>query len=366
MKGFNAKKFAALRQLAAFGLPGRAVVAEVVDCLMDIAGFESASLIYLDETLQPCDVFVTHDVRPEVVGRYIERWFNRDEARFYPAQARMQTDPSVGLIRVSDYSGPMGRTEIYDEVFKHDRHHWIAGIAIRDGTRALGNLGIGRPPSASDFSDREMQILAMARPFVTQALSRWESGDDPAEAGHVHAETAMIVSDMSGCVQHATSNGWRLLRQAANVPAGREMLGDGTYQWARPFLASLARRVEASLAGREAAPAAITIHSSYGCFLLRAYTLDIGLSDGRNLISVQIERHVPLALQLIASNSFRGLSLREREVCRLMVSGLSHADVAAALGVKPSTAITHTRNLYAKLGVHDRDGLIRALLPDER
>lgn len=360
----SSKRFTALRQLAALGLPGRAVIPEAFECLKDVIGFDSASLTYLDENLAPYDMFETHDVNPAIGARYLERWFNREEADFYPAQIRMQTDAEFSLVRVSNFTSRFSQTELYEEVFKPIDHYWVAGLALRDGTRPIGNITLGRTAAMADFSDDDMNLLGEARALLTQAVSRWDSNRNDDAEHNTRSQTAMIIADLSGRVHHMTGNSSRLLRQAANIRADREMLNDGAFEWARPVLATLARRISASLRGRETRPATMTITSSYGYFVLRAYALNIGVADGKNLISVQIERHVPLALQLFASPKFRNLSLREREVCRLMVAGLSHADVAAALGVKPSTAITHTRNLYAKLGVHDRESLIRTLLPD--
>ena len=363
MATHETKRLSALKQATALGLPCNVVIAEIVECLKDIVGFDSGSMVFLDDALNPRDLFGTQDVRPDVSARYLERWFNRDEMMFYPSQIQMQTDPSVGLVRVSDYAGRLGRTEIYDEIFKHDRHHWIVGLSIRNGSRAVGNLGIGRPPTSSDFTDTEMALLAQARPYLSQALSRQEDASGFGAEQQTPSETAMIIADMAGNVQHTSSNGWRLLRQAANIGVDQKIYADKACDWARPLLTRLAQRVDATLHGHDTPPAAVTVKSSYGYFLLRAYALDASMRDNARLVCVQIERQVPVALRLFGSQKYRDLSPRERKVCELLVSGFSHSDVAAAIGVKPSTAISHARNLYAKLGVHDRQGLTTELMP---
>jgi LuxR family maltose regulon positive regulatory protein len=45
------------------------------------------------------------------------------------------------------------------------------------------------------------------------------------------------------------------------------------------------------------------------------------------------------------------LSDREREVLTLVAAGLSNKQIARRLDISPNTVKTHTRNLYAKLGV---------------
>ena len=48
------------------------------------------------------------------------------------------------------------------------------------------------------------------------------------------------------------------------------------------------------------------------------------------------------------------LSPREFQVLRLIASGCSNKDVAAALGLRPKTAMHYTSSLYRRLEVHNR------------
>lgn len=56
-----------------------------------------------------------------------------------------------------------------------------------------------------------------------------------------------------------------------------------------------------------------------------------------------------------------GLSPRERDVLRYLAMGYSADAVAERLGVSWNTARTHSRNIYAKMGVHSRQELIEAM-----
>lgn len=48
------------------------------------------------------------------------------------------------------------------------------------------------------------------------------------------------------------------------------------------------------------------------------------------------------------------LTEREREVLSHLVGPVGHDDIAAELGISPNTVRTHVRNIYGKLGAHDR------------
>jgi DNA-binding NarL/FixJ family response regulator len=60
-----------------------------------------------------------------------------------------------------------------------------------------------------------------------------------------------------------------------------------------------------------------------------------------------------------------GLTDREREVLNLMVEGLSRKEIAERLFISPSTIMTHSRNIYAKLHVHTRAGVVAKALKEK-
>ncbi len=63
--------------------------------------------------------------------------------------------------------------------------------------------------------------------------------------------------------------------------------------------------------------------------------------------------------------AFDGLSKREREIARLLVSGYSGVNVAALSGLSENTVRTYVRRLYGKLGVNNRADLVRKLVSPE-
>ena len=53
-----------------------------------------------------------------------------------------------------------------------------------------------------------------------------------------------------------------------------------------------------------------------------------------------------------------GLTARELEILKLLATGATKDQIATALVISPTTAKTHTRNIYAKLGVHSHKELV--------
>jgi LuxR family maltose regulon positive regulatory protein len=61
----------------------------------------------------------------------------------------------------------------------------------------------------------------------------------------------------------------------------------------------------------------------------------------------------------VAGDLVDPLSEREMEVLRLLATDLDGPDVARRLVVSLNTLRTHTRNIYAKLGVNSRRAAVR-------
>jgi DNA-binding CsgD family transcriptional regulator len=350
----------AVQRLAALGLPDRLAFPEFVGALNDVAPFDTAAMLWLSPDGRPIDTFVSAESGPEPVTRYATRWFNAEEAAYYPTQAAMQGSPALQVLRVSDYTPGFGETELYDEVYRVARHHWIAGVALRDGNRPIGNLGLGRPPGAQDFTDAEMASLRLIRPYLVQALGRapdlvaWPDLD-------LEDDTAILVTDFEGRVLHASPGAWQLLHGAAGVPADPARLSDQIHGWAEPVLKRLVGALSDSLSGAAARPARLDTITPYGRFVLRAYALEPQTDGPTGRVGVQIEKRLPISLKMLRSPAFRALTGREQDVARLLATGLSYPLIAERLGLGASTVVTHVRNLAHKLGANSREEIVSAL-----
>jgi two-component system, NarL family, nitrate/nitrite response regulator NarL len=57
------------------------------------------------------------------------------------------------------------------------------------------------------------------------------------------------------------------------------------------------------------------------------------------------------------------LTTREQDVARLVASGLSNKAIALRLGLREGTVKVHLHNIYQKLGISSRVGLILMTTP---
>jgi DNA-binding NarL/FixJ family response regulator len=74
--------------------------------------------------------------------------------------------------------------------------------------------------------------------------------------------------------------------------------------------------------------------------------------------------HRPVAAAGTGGDRLAVLTAREREVVRLVATGLSNEDIAGELVISPLTAKTHITRAIAKLGVRDRVQLVIVAFED--
>jgi two-component system, NarL family, response regulator NreC len=86
------------------------------------------------------------------------------------------------------------------------------------------------------------------------------------------------------------------------------------------------------------------------------------VASGKRYLSPAIARIVLTQLKNPRSGGSEnsgGLTLREREVLRLLAGGATSKDIAQRLGISPKTAQAHRENIKNKLGVHSTAEMVR-------
>lgn len=92
--------------------------------------------------------------------------------------------------------------------------------------------------------------------------------------------------------------------------------------------------------------------------LVMVYLLALNLTMARRAVLRDDEL---LQRRCASLTSTCGLSEREAEVLGLLADGYSTEGMAEKLGISPGTVGTHRKHIYAKVGAHSRDELMRAI-----
>jgi DNA-binding CsgD family transcriptional regulator len=186
-------------------------------------------------------------------------------------------------------------------------------------------------------------------------------GQDASDSGGYDADSALLIVDSMGRVQSGSGHAWTLLNRALGRALTLGTLQDFAHTWAQPFLVRLVQCMQVPQRNaQDQLPLAVQ-RNRYGMFYLRGYVLEAG-RGAPALYGIQIQRRATLEQLLFGSARFRGLTASEREVALRLARGATPGDIAQDLGVKTSTAIFHTRNIYRRLEINQRAQLVPALM----
>jgi DNA-binding NarL/FixJ family response regulator len=64
--------------------------------------------------------------------------------------------------------------------------------------------------------------------------------------------------------------------------------------------------------------------------------------------------HVRFSRKGNSASKTMSLTNRENQVCALVAAGLQNKEIGAALNISRGTVDAHLKNIYGKLGVHNR------------
>lgn len=204
-------------------------------------------------------------------------------------------------------------------------------------------IGAGRIDEAAATFDAELGMLEASLDsdvlFAALTLARGQ------------AASALIMCDRLIAACESAGRG-RLLMAALLIAAGgRDAEGDmgaARRYWRRAIRLAADGGLQQTAVENAWAVAA----------LLRSAEAMEALTPLEAAICSKMRIHAGIDFAAAVSIEIEQLTPREAEVLRLLDSGLTSERLAQRMELGPSTARWHMRNIYAKLGVHNRSGAI--------
>jgi DNA-binding CsgD family transcriptional regulator len=357
------RALARIQRLCCMGVGGQMLMPDLIHEMAELIPSQLRVFFWLGSNLEITNVFGTlppplkeiyHTQiglrRPdtEVWVPYAERVTLGAPNRVQRAKAILRVDERA-FLRSEYYNLLIDPVDAYEPVL----------LPIRDAHRIHGMFFVWRAVNEVPFDAMSINMLESMAGFVAHGMTQVAAA---AESMADNDDRALLVIDRGGRIRHADAQGQRLLIMALNQRLSPFFRLRSVLE-AIPEIARLAGSLVATTTGNISyGPPVLRLRNPWGEFILRAYWL--GPTDGTeqtDRIGITIERRVPEALALRRTIERLSLTGREKEFCLLVAGRRSALDIADAMGVAPSTIITHQRNVYDKLGVHSRAGLLAAL-----
>jgi DNA-binding CsgD family transcriptional regulator len=223
---------------------------------------------------------------------------------------------------------------LYQQFYRQIGIEWQVAFTLP--ARAPLIVGIALTRTRVDFTDREVQLLALARPHLMQAYRNAELSSArkamlvALEQGLDTLDQHVVVLDPGGRVEFATDGARRLLGDTAANSRG---LPEAVRAWISEHR------------DPRAAVQPFLLHTAEGTVLVRL--LPNKRTDRREVLLLESGTD---ELNVAALRSL-GLTARQAETLRLAALGHSASETAARMGIAPRTVEKHLQHVYAKLGV---------------
>lgn len=335
-----------LRQLCNLGLPGPLVLPSLLPVLRQVVKADHAAFFFCDARGSITNLYAERLLPPAVQARYHDRHNDAQFRQQYLARvaaARAVSRRSVDAEeRARDY---------YSDVLQPlGIEHFLYAI-VRAGPRVLGQLSLYRGERGPAFSEHDEALLQEILHYLGHALAV-PSPSAAAAALEQSVEEGLAVFDASGQIVYSDEPWGRLIRMAEGNPI--------TPATALHETQTLPRFVTAVLQAIDASPQALhRTDTSWGSFAFRRHELTG--PEGHAARGLIVSRLSAEPLRLTEGAADLGLSPKQREVALLLAQGKSNQDIASELGITLNTASYHVKQVFARLGVHDRAAVGKAL-----
>jgi DNA-binding CsgD family transcriptional regulator len=254
--------------------------------------------------------------------------------------------------------GELERSARYGELLKPFGLSYELGGILVDGS-AWGRIDLVRGAGDPDFSDREVELVRRVVPHVGAGLKaavlRSQASIEPA----ANDTPGVLTLDRDGRVLSHTPSAERLLSE----------LGKLDSLWASlpvavGMVANAVRRALASPSDRNLnLVPKVCVRARSGRWLTLYGSLTEPSDERPSETVVVIEPTKPEEVAWLNVTAY-GLSLREEEVVKLVVRGLSNRQISQTLFISENTVQRHLSNIFEKVGVRSRRELIKRLFFD--
>lgn len=266
-----------------------------------------------------------------------------------PLVAHALTHPADGPRTWSDFVSvaQMRRTEVFNLVYRpmgvdHQLAVCLAGSPS-------GFAGVSAERAGRDFTDRERDLLKLARPHLRALRERALLLDSLRRATGV-AEPAVVGVDRLGRVLHCSAAAQVLLGRYFGVGKPAEgVLPAGLADWL-----TAARQIGDDLS---VSPPAWTVARAAGVLGVR-YLPGVA----QDLIVLKESAPGRVGQPFEGARAGR-LTMRETQVLQRVARGDSNAEIAAFLGLSVRTVEKHMQRILEKLDVANRAAAVRFALP---
>ena len=350
--------FGEIKRLCHSGLDEAALLGRVIARLQQAAPMDTYRALKIDPLSGlPTGSFTEEPDQPARARFFLEHIYFEDDVLEFNWMARnghqlaLLSEATGGNLERSlhwrEFLGPAGFGHEARGVFTTSRELWGAFCAIRER---------GRP----DFNPREVALMRRIAPhlgvgFKAAALRSWATLEDGGDRA-----PGVLVLDRRGRVLHHTQAAERWLRDLGDLgPGWREGKGLPVAIWSA--VGALRRALRPPMERDLASAPRLSVRARSGRWLtMYASASESSQPGGSGETVIAIEPAGFKEMTWLNTATY-GLSPREEEMVGFVVRGASTRQISQALYVTEDTVQKHLQNVFGKVGVRNRQALVKRL-----
>jgi DNA-binding CsgD family transcriptional regulator len=293
---------------------------------------------------------VVDEVLADAAGQFLENEFLRsDSVKFTGLVKGRSPVDSLGAAT----GGELVRSPRYQEILEPLDLGDELRAALVVGSKCWGFMCLHRERSSPNFTPAEAAFLAKLTPHVAEGLRTALLIGDARVASPPPDGPGLLLlgDDLSLAAVTPAAEGWLTEVAMSDWPSSSE-LPEAVYAVAARLLA-LERGSGHALP--DLMPRTRLRTASGRWLVLHASRLRAADTEGR--IAVIFEEARPAEIAPLIVDAY-GLTKREGEITKLVLRGLSTAEVSGELHITPNTVRDHFKAIFDKVGVRSRRELV--------
>ena len=332
------------------GLDSRTFRVETVKRLRKLIPVDASFFATADPATLLFTGAVVDDVLARAAPRFVENEFMQEDAVKFARLARGRSP--VGTLGAAT-RGELARSPRYQEILAPMDLGDELRAALVVGSKCWGFMCLHRERSSPNFTPAEAAFLAKLTPHVAEGLRTALLIGDARVASPPPDGPGLLLlgDDLSLAAVTPAAEGWLTEVAMSDWPSSSE-LPEAVY--------AVAARLLALERGSGHAPPDLMprtrLRTASGRWLvLHASRLRAADTEGR--IAVIFEEARPAEIAPLIVDAY-GLTKREGEITKLVLRGLSTAEVSGELHITPNTVRDHFKAIFDKVGVRSRRKLV--------
>jgi DNA-binding CsgD family transcriptional regulator len=368
--------FSEVKRLCYAGLDEAALLREVADRLRRTVRFEG----YCAHAVDPLSGLIANAIPEQMGGEkearlFLEHLYFADDFNEYNSMAKSR-HPVALLSEATD--GRLESSLRYRELMVPLGYGHELRSVFTAGKELWGAIDVRREKGRSDFEPREVRLFRRVAPHLGAGLkaavlrSQAPPSQAPPERGG-DGIPGVLILDNRGRVSHYTATAERWLEELENPDSDSKWHeGRGPSAWREgkglpaavwTVVSTLRRALKPETERDQATIPRVCVRAHSGRWLTLQASLSEPHTNGSNETVIVIEPPGPKEMLWLNTASY-GLTARERAVVDLVMRGFSTAQISATLYISKYTVQEHLCSAFDKVGVRDRQALVKRLFFD--